>query len=69
MNVGKHGIGEIVVDHKINIFEVDSSSQEISSNQNPVFASIKLTHDTLSLLFGLIAGKCLDSFSLVELLL
>jgi hypothetical protein len=67
VNVGKHGIGEIVVDDQVYIPEIDASSQQVSRNQNPILASIKVPNDGLALFLRFVTRKSLDSSPSLQL--
>jgi hypothetical protein len=67
VNVGKHGIGEVVVDDQVYIPEIDASGQQVSRNQNPILASIKVPNDGLALFLRFVTRKSLDSSPSLQL--
>lgn len=67
VNIGKHGIGEIVVDDQIYIPEIDASSQKVSCNENPILACIEVPNDGLPLFLRFVTRKSLDSSPSLQL--
>lgn len=57
MNVSQHGVRKIIVNDKIGVLEVNSSSDEISGNEGPKFSLVELLNDLLSFLFGFFSSQ------------
>ena len=66
MYVGENGIRKIIVDNYIHIFEVNSSCNQVSCDQNPESPCIKFFDDSLSLFFAFFSSEYLNLIADVQ---
>ena len=60
MNIGKYGIGEIIVDDQVCVLEINTSGYNIGRYQSPILSLVKFSNYFLPLIFWFLASEYLD---------
>lgn len=54
VNVGVHGFGEVIIDDKANVFDIQTAGCYIGCNENCDLVLLELTQDVVSLVLALV---------------
>jgi hypothetical protein len=66
VDVGDHALREVVVDHVVHCFEVNSARHQVGTDQDPDLAQAKVTHDIISLVLFTIGMDHIRVYSLAS---